>query len=273
MAKSETYVQNYFFNSVVAKPMYHYSDYLIETMRIINNQIPLINLHIKRLLISMPHLKLPTDSIVAIQEYINFEIRKEKIETAIGRLTISRNKCNVSSEQSGLSSINFNLSIKKTLKIQNKMCDIDLTAFVFPQNNIYLNYKTGNRQLYNLATLSKINVNSFQSLLLDSKEYIIDCENYGIYWIIDNNVYTSSLISGSLLSVSKMAIDKILTNNSMDLQYVYTHYSCLYKAQAVFLANAVNGVIPVSTFGMCHYSTNHPLIELCATQLNNLYVS
>ena len=84
------------------------------------------------------------------------------------------------------------------------------------------------------------------ALYMNEKNELIECTRANIFLVMEDKIITPLLESGILSGVTRAKVLDIAKRNSIHIEEKNVHSLYLNKAQAVFITNAIIGLMPVS---------------------------
>jgi branched-chain amino acid aminotransferase len=222
---------------------YRYGDGLFETMKIIDGEICLADLHFERLFAGLKILKFQIPHFFTTEK-ITIEIKalckkNNCYEKARVRLSVSRGSGGLYDCDNHFSYLIECWSLSPTI---DKWNENGLVIDIFPDArkamDAFSNLKSANYQPYVMAALwakeNKLN----EALLLNAANHICDATTANIFWVKDEIIFTVPLFAGCVAGVIRR---KIIESRS-DINETELASDDLLKADEVFLTNSIHGI-------------------------------
>lgn len=228
---------------------FRYGDALFETIRCIHQSPQFFEDHYRRLLRGMTLLKMKLSSLPT----------REKLEEQIIQLILKnriykdcRIRLSVFRTDGGLytpatNTIEYLIEVTPLLTEGYELNSKGLLTGLFDRERKPFSslsaFKSSNSLLFVLAGLHKQEHNWQDILICNAKGYIIEGLSSNLFWITDDKVYTPLRSSGCVEGVMRKQIIKLLQNNGYRLEEVPgATKDDLYKADEIFLTNAIQGI-------------------------------
>lgn len=240
-----------------------FGDGLFETIIANKTSIPLLKLHYSRLMHSARLLSLHLDLSIA-----DFESKITKVIEVNEADEYNRIKVLVwrgSEDQNGY----YSGSQKAEILISSKPCDkptirtVEKVAFSENVNLAYHSYsslKTISALPYTMAAIERDKRDLDELILTDSLGNVSECVSSNIFWIKENQLYTSNLESGCVGGVMRQHIINMITTKFIKLNEVAAQKEELLAADFIFTTN-VAGIGIIKAIDNNAYSTSNPLFE------------
>lgn len=236
---------------------YRYGDGLFETMKAIDGEICLANLHFERLFSGLKILKISVP-VFFTQEKITNEIatlckKNNCYEKARVRLSVSRGSGGLYDCDDRFSYILECWPLTPTIgKWNENGLVIDIFPDALKSIDVYSNLKSSSYLPYAMAALwakeNKLN----EALLLNSANRICDATTANIFWIKNKKIYTTSLSEGCVAGVMRQHIldfrlrtlpaGRQVADLGLKLDETILTKDVLAAADEVFLTNAIHGI-------------------------------
>ncbi|WP_185153490.1 aminotransferase class IV [Fulvivirga lutimaris] len=240
-----------------------FGDGLFETIIANKTSIPLLKLHYDRLRHGIKSLSLNLDLSLA-----DFESKIMEVIEANGTQEFNRAKVLVwrgSESQQGY----YSGSEKADILISSRPCNkptiriIEKAAFSKNVKLAYHSYsalKTISALPYTMAAIERKNSKLDELILTDGNGYISECVSSNIFWVKDNQLYTSNLKSGCVAGVMRQHLMNMITAKGIILNEVMAQKEELLAADFIFTTNVAEiGII--EAIDNNSYLTNNPLFE------------
>jgi branched-chain amino acid aminotransferase len=225
-----------------------YGDLLFESIKVSGGMPQFLTLHYNRLMQSAQILKFETDlSIETFEQIVNDTITQSSLKEARVRFVMHRNA-------EGFYTPSNNQTLIFT----------EIFPLVFASNNILTlgvytdNYKpctelssikSGNALLCVMAGIFA-NENGFDdSLILNEHGCVCEATSSNIFMVKNEKVYTPALTEGCVAGVMRHHILEQLRNADYEVQETMVTLEQLLDADAIFLTNAIRGVMHVGFIG------------------------
>jgi branched-chain amino acid aminotransferase len=86
-----------------------------------------------------------------------------------------------------------------------------------------------------------------------------DCAN--LFWIKDDVVVTPAISAGALPGTARAALLRAAKAQGLEIKEVNAPPQRLYEADAAFMTNAVEGVVPITKINALMVKTGHPMVS------------
>jgi branched-chain amino acid aminotransferase len=231
---------------------FRYGDGLFETMKMVNGNIPLIQLHFDRLFsglqllqFKVPALFTSTNLIKEISALCN----KNGYTTARIRLSVSRGKGGLYDENSDL---NYVIECWEIDPMANSFNENGLAVGVFENAkkscDAFSNLKSANFLIYSMAAIFA-KANKFNDcLILNVHDRISDSTIANVFWVKDLEIYTTPLTEGCVDGVLRKYLLNESSKHGVIVKQKGVDISELEEADEIFLTNAVKGIRWVKSF-------------------------
>ncbi len=246
-----------------------YGDGLFETMRCKNGKPLFLDLHFERLKHGLSVLKLKTENIT--KEFLENKIAElnKRNSHQFGsriRLVITRNP-------GATYSPNENTA---TLLITSQPCDdyrfswpesglqVDVYSEIKKPINALSSFKNCNSLIYILASVDYKNKNLNDQLILNERNEICEGTSSNIFWIKNNQTYTTPLTAGCVNGVLRQVLINLLNVQEKSLSEKE-----LIEADEAFLSNMGTGIRWIRLFRNKEFthSTTKEIINLLNKKL------
>lgn len=227
---------------------FRYGDGLFETLRMIRGELPLLEMHARRLQAGMKMLKLDNyqgmdagqmeEQISLLSKsnkiFSNARIRFSVFRDADGLYTPSHNRFSFVVEMQRLEEQNYELNKKGLL--------IDIFPDIRKELNLLSPFKTINSLPYVLSGVFKRENNLDESVLLSSGGYISETTASNIFLIKDKTLFTPELSTGCIDGVMRRVVLKLAAENGLQIQETLLPPDSLKAADEIFLTNSIKGI-------------------------------
>ncbi|HVK96208.1 MAG TPA: aminotransferase class IV [Flavisolibacter sp.] len=225
---------------------FKYGDGLFETMKMIDGEIPLADLHFERLFLSIRMLEMKMARLnkeKLLQHIKDLCIKNQCSHLAKVRLAVYRNENNEAEYlvECGSLSEDVNQWNKEGLKI-------DIFPFSRKNNDAYSNIKSANFLPYVMAGLYAEEHGVEDCLVLNSENKIADASKANIFLIKNGEVFTPALNQGCVNGVMRRFLLEKLKEQNYRIHQHQISIEDLSNADEVFLTNAVYGIRWVKSF-------------------------
>lgn len=239
---------------------FRYGDGFFETIKIINGQFLLKDLHFERIKRSLEILKLQFQknfTIELLEQDILQTVKKNKHQS-LARVRINffrkdgelfeanNHQCNILIQSFKLNEA-FNELNKNGL-------EIDFYPDTKKSTDIFSSIKTNNYLLYTMAAIwakeNKLN----DALLLNSNNQVTDSCIANVFLVVGENILTPNLDSGCVDGVMRKNIIQQLHQKNITVIEKNISIDEVLKADEVFLTNAIKGISWVKQCGNSTYT-------------------
>ena len=232
---------------------FHYGDGLFESIRMINQQIPLLQLHLQRLHIGMAALEIkpPVDW--------NLEFWKEQIAKVCHKWSHARIRITVFRTEGGLYTPNYHdarflIEAEKLEEEQYQWNKDGLSVAIcniaqIHAGSLLSNLKTCNALPYVLGAIFARKHQLGDSLLLNQHERLVESSSSNLYLVREGMIVTPPLSEGCVDGVFRKFLLREMPKAGWNIQERPIRPADLRQAEEVFLSNAVRGIRWVKLFG------------------------
>jgi branched-chain amino acid aminotransferase len=232
---------------------------LIETIRVINQKIPLKEYHFFRLIESFKIVQIPISSDEIHQQIISIlNNANAKMHSKSYRLRIE-----ISIEK-GFIQHSENLNVKWNFSVQPlndtsftwNSNGLKMTAYeqAYKKSDNYSNLKSSNREIYRNALQFAQTVEMDDAFVFNENDYLADASIYNVFIIKNKKIYTPPLSDAPIAGVMRNYILKNLKHFYFEKQSI-TEKDIL-EADEVFLTNAVRGIQYVQSYREKQYPSH-----------------
>lgn len=247
------------YNISVNNRSFRYGDGFFETMKLINGQIQLKQLHFERIAASLDILGFKTNKLFSYEvlERQIMEVALKNQHNKTGRIRI-----NFFREDAGLYEVeNFHPNILiqsfQLSETTNQLNENGFVIGVYPQAqkscDAFSNIKNNNFLQYAMAALwakeNKLN----DALLLNCKKNIADSTIANLFIIKNGFVKTPALTEGCIAGVMRRHIIEKLEERNIKVLETSINVDDIKGAEEIFLTNAIKGIMWVKQFENVKY--------------------
>lgn len=143
---------------------------------------------------------------------------------------------------------------------QEKPLRLQSAAWLRDAANPVYSYKTINYLEAILARRQALNNNADDALFFNTQQHATETTCANLFIIVQGRLITPPLHDGVLPGITRSRILQHCTRLSIDYAEQSITYELLRQAQAVFLANSLQGIQSVISIDAMPYKTTHPLI-------------
>jgi branched-chain amino acid aminotransferase len=241
---------------------FRYGDGLFETIRLVNGNLHLFNMHLERLLNGMQFLKMKSprnwketffkEAIFKLLEKNN-HLQNARIRINVfrgdgGYYTPLDNKPSFLIESDPFPSDNFPLN-EEGLKI-------DIFPFMEKPTSLASNFKTCNALIYVMAAIFRNEKELDDCLIINSKNRAIEAISSNLYIVKDGEIHMPPLTEGCVAGVMRLHLLNLMQEN--EIKYIETPVALedLFAADELFLSDSVSGIRWVKQYKSHEYKLN-----------------
>jgi branched-subunit amino acid aminotransferase/4-amino-4-deoxychorismate lyase len=227
---------------------FRYGDGLFESIRIIDGEMPLYDLHYPRLVHACEMLKLELDkkfnATYFKKEILKIAKTKGLTKNARARLSIFRTAGGYYLPKS--SRAEFIIEIRplteKGFELNDKGFKIDLYADVEKPISKLSSFKTCNALIYVLAALHRQENNLDDCMLINLKSRIVESIDSNIFIVKDGIVHTPPLVEGCVAGVMRDYVLQLMAK--LNIEFVESPLTLeeVFTSDEMFLTNAIHGI-------------------------------
>jgi len=234
-----------------------FGDGIFETCKIYNGQIYDFSNHIKRLKLGLNNLKINAN-IENLENNSKNLITKNNVKNGILKIFISRGSGSLGYLPTNETKPTI---IIQTLKQRPKpqFINIGISQYKINQQNFG---KTLNALTYILSKIEAVENKMFDNLLLNEKNEVAETSSANIFWIKNNQIYTTPLSSGIVAGTKRQ---KLLEISPFKIKEKPAKPDELLNADEIFLTNSSHLILEVDEF--CQKKLNKNI----ANQLLNIF--
>lgn len=225
-----------------------YGDLLFESIKVSGGMPQLLTLHYSRLMQSAQMLKFQTDlSIEKFEQAINDSIIHSGLKEARVRFVMHRSAEGFYTPSNNQTQV-FT-EIFPLIFASNKILTLGVYADNYKPCNELSSIKSGNALLYVMAGIFA-NENGFDDvLILNEHGCVCEATSSNIFMVKNEKVYTPALTEGCVAGVMRHHILEQLRNADYEVHETVVTLEQLLDADALFLTNAIRGVMHVGAIG------------------------
>jgi branched-subunit amino acid aminotransferase/4-amino-4-deoxychorismate lyase len=227
---------------------FRYGDGLFESIRIIDGEMPLYDLHYPRLVHACEMLKLELDkkfnATYFKKEILKIAKTKGLTKNSRARLSIFRTAGGYYLPKS--SRAEFIIEIRplteKGFELNDKGFKIDLYADVEKPISKLSSFKTCNALIYVLAALHRQENNLDDCMLINLKSRIVESIDSNIFIVKDGIVHTPPLVEGCVAGVMRDYVLQLMAK--LNIEFVESPLTLeeVFTSDEMFLTNAIHGI-------------------------------
>jgi branched-subunit amino acid aminotransferase/4-amino-4-deoxychorismate lyase len=244
---------------------FRYGDGMFESIRIIDGEMPLYQLHFPRLTHACQMLKLEMDKKFTDAYFKNeiLKIAKAKglTENSRARLSIFRTAGGYYLPKS--SKAEFIIEIRPLtengFELNKNGFKIDLYADVEKPVSKLSSFKTCNALIYVLAALHRKENGLDDCMLINWKSRIVESIDSNIFIVKDSVVHTPPLAEGCVAGVMRDYMLQLMTKLKIEYTEMPLTLEEVFTADEMFLTNAIHGLKWVSEYKSKKYELNFAL--------------
>jgi len=252
---------------------FRYGDGIFESIRVINGNIQLFDLHYARLISGCQLMKLK------IAKEWTFDFFKNKInallkenetaENARVRLTVFRGTggyyepTNTKAEYL----IEADPWKGKGYALNEKGVLVDIYTDMEKTTSLFSTYKTNNSLIYVLASIHKKEHKLDDCFLINSKNRVIEAIDSNIFLVKGGEISTPPTTEGCVAGVMREYLLKVMDENNITYHQTPITLEDLFTAEEIFLTNSISGVQWVKTYKVKNYELG--IAKILSEHLNN----
>jgi branched-chain amino acid aminotransferase len=225
---------------------FKYGDGVFETMKMVRGQVPLVDLHMERLGMSVKLLKMAGDDFKPMDllcDIIHLCVMNECLDLAKIRLAVYR----VNDDKPG-----YIIEVSQPDEDVNAFNVEGLSIDIFPYSrkscDAYSNIKSANFLPYVLADIHAKENNWDDGVVLNSNNAIADTTKANIFLVKGDELITPALHQGCINGVMRRYIIENSKKHGYEVHQKEVKEADLQDADEVFLTNAVYGMRWVKSF-------------------------
>lgn len=241
---------------------FKYGDGLFESIRMINQKMPLFQLHFNRLQQGCSILKLNLPKNFD-EKFLEKEILKLTQKQAISnnariRVSIFRSSGGLYFPTNSQAEFLIEAFEEKEVAftLNKKGLVVNIYSEIVKPQNIFSSIKTNNALIYILAAIFQ-NENKLDAcLLLNPKSRIIESIDSNIFLVKNNEVVTPHINEGCVQGVMRTYLLELLLKNQIIVREKTIALEELFDADEVFLTNAIRGIRWVKSYKVKNYGND-----------------
>ncbi len=238
---------------LVSNRGYRYGDGLFETIRVVNEKIPLAQYHFERLFSGLELLQFEIPKLFTTEKLIGEILnlcKKNKCEyLARVRLSVFRGNGGLNDNDKVLQYVIESWPLDESVnKLNENGLVIDIYQGAKKSCDAFSNLKSANFLPYNMAALYAKENKLNDCLLLNNNGNIADSTIANLFIIKDDVIFTPSLSEGCISGVMRRYLIEKLRSMDFELQEEALTIKNLEEADEVFLTNAIKGIRWVKQF-------------------------
>jgi len=245
-----------------------YGDGLFETLVFANGELKYFSAHYNRLIRAAKacHIRLP--------DFLNeLNLKQQLLELVALNNLKGLQRIRITCWRSGLglfSPENNNAEMLVTISQGQYAVETKPKVEIF--RDMYKPYstlsfcKTLSANIYVQASLARQLLGVDDMIILGEKESVAECCSSNIFFIINNQLYTPSIMTGCIEGIMRGQIFNFCTSQGIPYNEIFFSVDALKEVQMVFTAN-VTGLSSVGCIGNNTYSEEHHLF----TKLKNKF--
>lgn len=252
--------------SFLSERAFVYADGVFESMRSRGKVIPLWSYHRKRLQLAAETLFLNID-FQLLEAQINTVLSANAFAHARVKLIIGRADTGRGSYLPTLSSVNIFISISELSSAQNnESVELVCAQSRLPLAGSFSGLKLMNRLDYIVASVG-CKLNAGQELLfLNTADQVVETMHHNIFLLQGNTLVTPSLEGFGVRGVFREYVKKELAQSeSLHIEERAVEYAELLQSDAIFITNALSGIVNVHALGEKHFAQNAKVMRMQAT--------
>lgn len=242
-----------------------YADGCFETMRVRAGCIPLQSLHIERALASAARLKLPLVAST-IEQCIDHCLANSTHETkkdAVYKLIVTRGEGGRAGYPPAQCECNLYTVILPRSKPVDAAVSLRLVEDTLPVSSHFAGLKLINRLDYSVAAQGLHLQASEEALFINDRRELVETMHHNLFFLSGNTLCTPALDGFGVKGVMRgLVISTFAVQLGLNVSEGNYSLAQLKEADAVFLTNAVDGIVPVSRFEEKEWPANEMLNAL-----------
>lgn len=238
---------------------FKYGDGIFETARIINGKVPLLNLHLDRILKYSKVIKLPQNSNlnpIILENWVNECIKKNNIENG-GKLRITFFREGGDFYFPSQESTNILIDVESTETNQfdynYKGLVVDMFVDLRKPLNYLSNAKTNNALLYVMGGIFAKEKNLDNCILQNDLFNVAEALNSNIFLAVNGVLYTPPLEEACVDGVMRTYIKDLAISVGMKVYETTIKPNDLLRADELFLTNGFKGINWVGAYRSKRY--------------------
>lgn len=248
-----------------------YADGFFESMLVVNNTIPLFDLHYKRIQTCLSAYKINPkenlDSSVLKESLLSLANNSGLESSARIRVTIFRSNDGGGKFFPSSSDADWIAKIERNDTVGFQLNEKGITISIFEDlkkiPDQFSMFKNIHSQIYIQAGIYAQEKNFGDVLILNSDDNIIEATSSNVFLVSGGDLFTPKLSSGPVGGVMRAAIMNLAISMGIKVFECNLTPQELLRADEVFLTNAVHGIRWVSSYRTKRYfnKTSNKLLE------------
>lgn len=252
-----------------------YGDGFFETMRVVHGRIPLVQYHLERAIQAANRLKIPLDSTELLSgvETLLSKLNASQAAASVMKLLISRSwggrgaypleSCSIN-EKDGA---NIYALIKALpdylLSSDRHSIELVPATMRLPENTPFAGLKLIARTEYSVAAQPERVDKNQELLFINSREYVIETMHHNIFFLDKHVLKTPSMPGFGVKGVMRRYLLEDIASK-MHLSVEQGNYTMqnLLKSDGVFITNAIEGVVRVTSINNCNIKSAQKIPEI-----------
>lgn len=124
---------------------------------------------------------------------------------------------------------------------------------MIPSSNLHLGSIKHLNRLENVLSREQLSKDAFDAVMLDNKKNIIECCSHNVFFRFENKIIMPAMNEAGVSGVSQWVIKDFAQSNGYKVEHESISLKKANKADEFFIANSVNGVIPVRSFNQKYW--------------------
>lgn len=262
--------------SVLLNRGFQYADGVFETARVESGRLPLLDLHIARLRRGCERLGLVLAELFTEQLNIFTHAVRQRGESGVAKLTVYR----TASARGNYSGPNSTAELlfqftPSSVVIDGQWCApavrLKTVSYRLYPNPQLAGIKHLNRLDYALATKNFSAGLDCEALLLDPEDCVVETPHHNIFCLRGQRLLTPHLENSGVAGVMRgLILDLGKKIDGADIQVCTLPVQQLLASDAVFLCNALRGIVPVASCDLAEFgNASAELAERVALTVKN----
>ncbi|WP_045825389.1 aminodeoxychorismate lyase [Teredinibacter turnerae] len=239
-------------DSLLLNRGFHYADGVFETLRVESGRLPLFDFHLVRLRRGCEHLGLVLADVFAEQLSAFTQAVRQRGESGVAKLTVYR----AAAARGNYSGLNSTAELLFQFTPSSVVIDgqwvappvrLKTVSYRLYPNPQLAGIKHLNRLDYALATKNFSAELNCEALLLDPEDCVVETPHHNIFCLRGHRLMTPHLDKSGVAGVMReliLGLGKKI--DGVDIQVCSLPFEQLLASDAVFLCNALRGIVPVA---------------------------